>query len=105
MAQTCVLMNCSDRHRKYSSNDIIYPKDSLLKYEHPRLIIGHDISETDYKKLCRASLSSNFQSTILYDTNLNLFDPYSDACQPAAILDFLLPPIEFIDHNNHKYVR
>jgi hypothetical protein len=100
-----ILMSCGGRHRHQSkSDDIIYPKDSLLKYEPPRLIVNHDISNTDYKKICRATLSPCFQPTPLYDTNLNLFDPYSDLCRPADILDFLFPPIEFINKTNHKYV-
>ncbi|CAF4280412.1 unnamed protein product, partial [Rotaria sp. Silwood2] len=99
-----ILMNCSHRQHQYKSNDIMYQKDSLLKYESPRLIVSHDISETDVKKICRATISPCFQPTSLYDTNLKLFDPYSDLCRPADILDFLFPPIEHIDKNNHKYI-
>jgi hypothetical protein len=97
-------MNCGHRQVHYQSNDIIYPKNSLLKYESPRLIVSHDISDTDYKKICRATISPCLQPTSFYDNNLNLLDPYSDLCRPADILDFLFPPIEFIDKTNHKYV-
>jgi hypothetical protein len=97
-------MSCGNRRVENQPNDIIYPKDSLLKYEPPRLIISHDISDVDYKKICRATISPCIQTTPLYDINLNFLDPYSDLCRPADILDFLFPPIEFIDRNNHKYV-
>ncbi|CAF1044021.1 unnamed protein product [Rotaria sp. Silwood1] len=97
-------MSCSHRQHQHQDNDIIYQKDSLLKYESPRLIVSHDISDTDYKKICRATISPSFQPISLYDTNLKLFDPYSDLCRPAYILDFLFPPIEHIDKNNHKYI-
>jgi hypothetical protein len=93
-------MSCGHHRHQPESNDIIYPKDSLLKYEPPRLIVHHDISNTDYKKICRATISS----CSFYDKNLNIFDPYSDSCRPADILDFLFPPIEFINKTHHKYV-
>jgi hypothetical protein len=99
-----ILMSCSHRQHQTQSDDIIYPKDSLLKYEPPRLIVNRDISNIDYKKICRATISPCFQPTSFYDKNLNLFDPYSDFCRPADILDFLFPPIEFINKTNHKYV-
>jgi len=97
-------MSCGHRQHQSECNEIIYPKNSLLKYEPPRLIVHRDISNIDYKKLCRTTISSSFQSTPFYDTNLNLFDPYSDSCRPSDILDFLFPPIEFINKTNHKYV-
>jgi hypothetical protein len=97
-------MSCVHHRDQPESTDIIYPKDSLLKHEPPRLIVHHDISNTDYKKICRATISPCSQSPSLYDTNLNLFDPYSDFCRPADILDFLFPPIEFITKTHHKYV-
>ena len=97
-------MSCGRRQFQAQSNDIIYPKHSLLQYEPPRLIVQHDISDTDYQKICRATISPCLQPTSLHDDNLNLLDPYSDLCRPADILDFLFPPIEFIDKNNHKYV-
>jgi hypothetical protein len=98
-------MSCGHRLHQSESNDIIYPKDSLLKYESPRLITHPDISNTDYKKICRATISPCFQPISFYDKNLNLLDPYSDLCRPADILDFLFPPIEFLNKTNHKYVR
>ena len=97
-------MSCGHRQLRSDSDDIIYPKSSLLKYEPPRLIVSEDISDTDYKKICRATISPCFQPIPLYDKNLNLLDPYSDICRPADILDFLFPPIEFITKTNHKYV-
>ena len=97
-------MSCGHRQIQSQPDDIIYPKDSLLKYESPRLIVSHDISSTDYKKICRATISPCFQLMSFYDTNLELLDPHSDLCRPADILDFLFPPIEFINKTKHKYV-
>ena len=97
-------MSCGHRQFQYQTDHVNYPKDSLLKYEPPRLIISRDISDTDYKKICRATISSHFQPTSLYDANLNHLEPYSNLCRPADVLDFLLPPVEFVDKNNHKYV-
>ncbi|CAF4644032.1 unnamed protein product [Rotaria socialis] len=96
-------MLCGHRQHASQSNDIVYAKDSLLKYEPRRLIVSRDVSDADYKKICRATISPSSQPISLYDTHLNLFDPYSDLCRPADILDFLFPPIEYIDANNHKY--
>jgi hypothetical protein len=97
-------MSCGHRQLQTQLDDIIYPKDSLLKYEPPRLIVSHDISDTDYKKICRTTISPCCQPTPLYDANLKLPDLYSDSCRPADVLDFLFPPIEFINKTNHKYV-
>ncbi|CAF1440195.1 unnamed protein product [Rotaria magnacalcarata] len=98
-------MLCGHRQHASQSNDIIYAKDSLLKYEPRRLIVSRDVSDADYKKICRATISPSSQPISLYDTHLNLFDPYSDLCRSADILDVLFPPIEYIDTNNHKYIK
>ncbi|CAF1082317.1 unnamed protein product [Adineta steineri] len=97
-------MSCSHRQLSYQSNDITYRKTSLLQYESPRLFVNHDIANTDYKKICRATISPSVQPISFYDNKLNLFDPYSDFCRPADILDFLFPPIEFFNKTNHKYI-
>ncbi|CAF1578155.1 unnamed protein product [Adineta ricciae] len=89
----------SDDHQQYS-----YSKPSLLQYEHPRLIINHEIFSVDHKRICRATVSPCLSPVSFYDKNLNLFDPYSDRCRPADILDFLLPPIETTNKTNHKYI-
>lgn len=86
----------SDTHRR---NDV---KDSLVKYEPARLITHRDLSKKDQKTICRTTLSPVLT---LVDENLILQDPYSNLCRPADVLDFLFPPIEFFDRNNHKYVR
>lgn len=98
-------MHCGRRQHKFQSNDIIYPKNSLIKYESPRLIINHDISDADYKKICRATISPSSEPSSIYDNHLHLLDPYSDLCRPADILDFLFQPIEYVDRYNHKYVN
>lgn len=99
-------MSCGCGHRRHQpeSNEIIFPKNSLLKYEPPRLIVHRDISKAKYKNICRTRISPCFQPPSFYDTDLNLLDPYSDLCRPADILDFLFPPIEFLNKTNHKYV-
>ena len=89
----------SDDHQQH-----LYAKPSLLQYEPPRLIINHEISSADHKKICRATLSPCLLPLSFHDKNVNLLDPYSDRCRPADILDFLLPPIETTNKTNHKYV-
>ena len=54
-----ILMSCGHRLHQTESNNIIYPKKSLLKYEPPRLIVNYDISNNDYKKICRATILAN----------------------------------------------
>ncbi|UJR26835.1 hypothetical protein I4U23_008148 [Adineta vaga] len=98
-------MSCDHCKQQYQSNTIVNFKPFLLQYESSRLITNHELSNSDYKKICRVILSSCLSPPLYYDKNLNLFDPYSDQCRPADILDFLFPPIEFINKTNHKYIK
>jgi hypothetical protein len=95
-----------DRHRD-ETNSIgreTSTHDSLLKYEQARLIVHNDLTEHDYHQQCRIVLSSCSQLMSFYDRHLYPFDPYSDRCRPADVLDFLFRPIESVDRYNHKYV-
>lgn len=97
-------MSCGKRSIDSSSTDLHFVKDSLLKYEPPRLILHDPTSEKDHQQRCRATIAPCVQPVSLYDQQLQLLDPYSDLCRPADILDFLFPPVESIDRHHHRYV-
>lgn len=92
-------MSCNHRQHQSESNEIIYLKNSLLKYEPPHLIIQHDIPKKDSRKICRTTIPT------IYSDNLSLLDPYSDSCRSEDILDLIFPPVEVFNKTNHKYVK